>query len=105
MSRSEAVAQAIEEYVGRLMDQDEARTTKIDQLSEKLDRQADRLAKIGSNAELAAGMTTAALRFQFSAIDQLGIQELRRRAINERPLYRKEQKEESADDDTDGGGG
>lgn len=81
ITRSQAVSQAIAEYVRRLVEEDTERAFK---LGSRIDGQADRIAGMTSEAQLRADMVLEALRYQFPALEGISNGELRRRALNSR---------------------
>lgn len=81
LNRSEAVEEAIAEWVRRGVEQDRER---VDGLGAKVEAQADRVDRVArqvSEARIASGMVLEALRHQFRALEEVGDDELRRRAV------------------------
>lgn len=81
LNRSEAVEEAIAEWVRRGVEQDRER---VDGLGARVEAQADRVDRVArqaGEARIASGMVLEALRHQFRALEEVGDDELRRRAM------------------------
>lgn len=83
LTRSEAVAQAVAEYVRRLVEED---TERAFLLGSKIDRRADEVKGMTREAQTRADMVLEALRYQFPNLGNVSNDELKRRALNSRRL-------------------
>ncbi len=87
LTRSEAVAQAVEEWVRARMSEDRER---VQGVAAKIDRQADRLAAMVQEARIASEMMLTLYRQVSPAAREVPREELRRRAVASIRVGRKE---------------
>jgi hypothetical protein len=81
MTRSEAAARAISEWVRRVQEGD---LEEVYGLSAEVREQADRLARMISEAQVAAGITYEALAEGSPRVRETDYEDLRRRAVRRR---------------------